>query len=285
MAWWNDFVTWFNSPEGQRVFLNAILPFLAIVVAGVIAAIIGSSASRRVIERSDRELKGAAVAALIAVGRRAALWSSLGGDEKQHVDALQSDADIRVRLLPVNGASQAADWAAHQLGDMKKNSASFSFQTDQTFHEYRDRLLEWQQKPGRAKKLFAFDLAQWKYEDDAADTNLTAKQQEWATAHVEPANSPIEMATTTPPAGTPSTGPLTSVTPSEAAAASALTSPTLGDADPPSIATIAPATSEPVDTTTRDIDVQEDDAIAPPVSASSIRRSTGVTPPSAPTAN
>lgn len=271
MAWWNDFVSWLNSPDGSRVVLDTILPFVAIVVAGIIAAVIGSSASRRVIERADRELKGAAVAALISVGRRAALWSSLGGDEKQHVDAVQSDADIRIRLLPVAGASLAADWAAHQLGDMKKNSASFSFQTDQTFLEYRDRLLEWQLKPGRAKKLFAFDLAQWKYDDDAAETTLTTKQQEWASAHVEPPKTPVATATTTPLSGTPATGQLSSVTPSEAAAANALTtSALLADAPPPAAATIASGIPDAVPAETQDIGLPEDEALSPPVAASSV---------------
>ena len=198
MAWWNDFVTWFNSASGQRVFLSAILPFLAIIVAGIVAAAIGRASSRRVLEHQDRELKGAAIMALIVVGRKASIWSSLGADEKQHIDSLMSEADIRVRLLPVSEASNAADWAAHQLSDMKKNSASFSFQAEQTFVDYRDRLLDWQNKPGRAKKLFVSDLQQWRYEDESP---ATAPSQEWTPAPVEPA--PTTAATTVVAAPTP----------------------------------------------------------------------------------
>jgi hypothetical protein len=174
MQWWNDLVSWFNSSAGWRVFSTAILPFIAIIVAALLASWIGRASARRVLAYHDRELKGAAITSLIGAGRKAAIWSSLGGDEKQHVDMLISDADIRVRLLPVNGAGPAADWAAHELAAMKKNSATFSFQAEQTFIDYRDRLLEWQDKPKRARKLFAFDLDQWRYEDTSSSGSRAA---------------------------------------------------------------------------------------------------------------
>jgi hypothetical protein len=183
MAWWNDFVAWFNSAAGSRVFLSAILPFVAIVVAGFVAAAIGRGSTERVLAHEYRELTGAALIALIVVGRKASIWASLGSDEKQHIDSLMSEADIRVRLLPVAGASQAADWAAHELGDMKKNSASFSFQAEQDFVDYRDRLLDWQDKPRRAKKLFASDLEQWRFEDSSP---ANAAPQEWTPASTGP---------------------------------------------------------------------------------------------------
>jgi hypothetical protein len=206
MVWWNDIQAWFNSATGSKIFLDAVLPFLAIVLAGVIAALIGRGFALRVVEQKDREHTGAAVIALIMVGRRAAIWSSLGADEKQHIDSLMSEADIKVRLLPVNGSNLAADWAAHELGAMKKNSASFSFQAEQSLIEYRDRLLDWQAKPRRARKLFASDLDQWRYDDDS-QSGLVAQQQAWATDHVEP-----------PKTSAVPTGP-TSVTPGLATAA------------------------------------------------------------------
>jgi hypothetical protein len=183
MAWWNDIVAWFNSAAGSRIFLSAILPFIAILVAGIIAAAIGRGSAQRVLAHEDRELTGAALIALIVVGRKASIWASLGSDEKQHVDSLMSEADIRVRLLPVVGASAAADWAAHELADMKKNSASFSFQAEQDFVDYRDRLLDWQAKPRRAKKLFASDLEQWRYEDGSP---ANTAPQEWTPATAAP---------------------------------------------------------------------------------------------------
>jgi hypothetical protein len=226
MGWWNDFVSWLNSASGSRIFLSAILPFVAIVLAGIIAAAIGRGTAKRVVDHQDRELKGAAIIALIVVGRKASIWSSLGGDEKQHVDSLMSEADIRVRLLPVGGANNAAEWASHQLNDMKKNSASFSFQAEQTFIDYRDRLLDWQNKPGRAKKLFASDLSQWRYEDQSPASTPT---QEWTPAPVTTPPATAAMATmpatpglaTAPPPtpGTAAAPPPAAVSASSAAAA------------------------------------------------------------------
>ena len=192
MAWWNDIVAWFNSAAGSRVLLSAILPFIAIVLAGIIAAAIGRGSAQRVLAHQDRELTGAALIALIVVGRKASIWASLGADEKQHIDSLMSEADIRVRLLPVSGASQAADWAARELSDMKKNSASFSFQAEQDFVDYRDRLLDWQAKPRRARKLFASDLEQWRYEDSSP---ANTAPQEWTPASAAPNATAVLPAT------------------------------------------------------------------------------------------
>ncbi|HEX3721521.1 MAG TPA: hypothetical protein VHV31_01940 [Nitrolancea sp.] len=214
MEWWNEFIAWFSSTSGSRIFLSAILPFVAIVLAGIIAAAIGRGSAQRVLAHEDRELTGAALIALIVVGRKASIWASLGADEKQHIDSLMSEADIRVRLLPVGGASQAADWAAHELADMKKNSASFSFQAEQDFVDYRDRLLDWQAKPRRAKKLFASDLEQWRYEDGSP---ATAAQQEWTPAAVNPAATAAPAVTpglsTAPP---PSTSAIAAPAPTSA---------------------------------------------------------------------
>lgn len=180
MQWWNEFLTWLNSIEGRRVVTTAILPFLAILISGVVAALIARSFSKRVLAFQDREMKASAITALIGAGRKATSWSSLGGEEKQRVDNQLNEADIRVRLLPMTGASAAADWAAHELAAMKKNSANYSFQAEQTFVDYRNRLLEWQNKPKRARKLFAFDLEQWRTDEEAAAKATAEKQQQRA---------------------------------------------------------------------------------------------------------
>jgi hypothetical protein len=178
MQWWNEFVSWLNSTEGQRVVTTAILPFVAILVAGILAALIARSFSKRVLAFQDREMKASAITALIGAGRKATSWGSLGGEEKQRVDNQLNEADIRVRLLPMNGASAAADWAAHELAAMKKNSSNYSFQAEQTFVDYRNRLLEWQDKPKRARKLFAFDLEQWRTDEETAAKAQAEKQQQ-----------------------------------------------------------------------------------------------------------
>jgi len=69
MQWWNEFLSWIGSVEGRRVITTAVIPFVAIVVSGVIAALIARSTARRVLAHQDRELKAAAVTALIGAGR------------------------------------------------------------------------------------------------------------------------------------------------------------------------------------------------------------------------
>jgi len=180
LEWWNDIVEWFSSRDGSAVFYGAILPFLAIIVGGVVASLIARGSVKRLIAHHDREHKSAAVAALIAAGRRAAEWNTLSLQEKDHVDHQSSEAEVRVRLLPVAGASLAADWAAHRLSTLRKNSANYSFQAEQDLADFQDGLVSWQTKPGKARKLFAEDLAAWKYASLVPEDDLLAKQREWA---------------------------------------------------------------------------------------------------------
>lgn len=183
MTWGNDIVEWLASDDGQRILTGAIVPAIAILVAGIIAALIGRSSTKRVIAQYQRDALTAAVQGLVLAGRKAASWNAIGTVERVQVDHLIGEAETRIRLLPVPGAALAANWSAHQLEDMKRNSAGFSFQAQQTLAEYRDRLLQWNEKPRRAKKLFGADLERWKYEADPDEQRLVAEQVEWETAH------------------------------------------------------------------------------------------------------
>jgi hypothetical protein len=188
--WWNDIVQWITSTAGRELITTAILPFVAILLGGLIAGLIIRSAIKRLLAQQDRAHKTAAVASLIAAGRKAATWSTLSAPEKDHVDHQASEAEVRVRLLPVTGANLAADWAAHHLAAMKKNSANYSFQAEQDLVDFQQGLIEWQSKPNRARKLFAQDLAAWKY--DAAvpvEDDLSTKQREWAATQAATPNT------------------------------------------------------------------------------------------------
>lgn len=235
MDWWNDLTDWTSSDTGWRVLSGAVIPFVAIVVAGVIAALIGRSATKRVVALQERESKNAAVAAILTAARKAAAWGSLGHDERAYADHLAEDADIRLRLLPVQGAPLAANWAQHEIADIKKNSSTFSFQADQSLAEFRDRLLDWQARPSRARKLFKADLERWKFESPDPDADLIKRQQDWnadqaeaprtqapaqapAPAPAAPAERPTPTTTSLRPAQRPASAP---TTPPAAAAAGA----------------------------------------------------------------
>ena len=218
MQWWNDFLDWIRSDAGWKIISTAIIPFVAIVVAGIIGAAIGRGSTRRLIAQRDHELRASAVAALVAAGQGAATWHSQGPAVKEHSELLASQADVAVRLLPIAGAGMAADWANHELRDMRTNSVSYSYQAEQSLDEYRDRLVEWLHHPNRAKRLFGGDLDRWDYSDSGPDP-LLLEQQRWAEEqysanNVQPAAAP---AATPDPAAHSDVAPLTAPIPTVSA--------------------------------------------------------------------
>jgi len=180
LEWWNNIVRWFASDAGQTIFVTAVLPFIAILAAGLLAGLIMRGALKRFVLQQDKQAKVSAIAGLAASARKAATWSSLSAQEKQHVEQQTSEAEIRVRLLPVAGATEAADWAAHYMASMKRNSANYGFQAEQDLKQLQDGLVFWHHKPSKARKMFAQDLATWKYDSSAPEDELLAKQREWA---------------------------------------------------------------------------------------------------------
>lgn len=200
---WNSFVEWFYSADGSRVVTGAIIPFVAIVVAGIIAGAIGRGSTKRAIALSDRDNKAAAITALISSARKAAVWNTLAVPEQSHIEHLIGEADIRLRLLPMNGTALAADWAAHEIADMQKNAVSFSFQAEQSMLNFRDRLIEWQSHPNRAKRLFKNDIDSWAYDTSLADHDLVNQQQAWAKQQAETVALDAYSADETPAEETP----------------------------------------------------------------------------------
>jgi hypothetical protein len=240
MQWWNDLIDWTSSDDGWRVLSGAVIPFVAIIVAGVIAALIGRGATKRVVSLQEREAKTAAVSGVITAARKAATWGALGHEERGYADRLAEDADIRLRLLPVAGAPLAANWAQHEIADIKKSSSTFSFQADQSLSEFRDRILEWQARPGRAKKLFKSDLERWKFETPDPDADLVKRQQEWNADQVAARKVPQSSETPTPTttslrsaAPTPAPVPTPTPTPTSPSAAPADRDTTPADRDEP----------------------------------------------------
>ncbi|MGV8973011.1 MAG: hypothetical protein ACOH10_11880, partial [Rhodoglobus sp.] len=71
-------------------------------------------------------------------------------------------------------------------------STNYSFQAEQDLSDFQDGLIAWQSKPARAKKLFAQDLAAWKYETAAIpseEEQLASKQREWSASQPGSTNS------------------------------------------------------------------------------------------------
>lgn len=180
MQWWTDFNEWLYSDAGWRVVSTVIVPFVAIILSAVIAALIARSFVRRLLAREDRDDRASAVATFIEVARQSTQWANLPDSNKEHARMLASAASVRLRLLPSHGAAAAAEWAEHQVQKIRDNSATFSMQSEQDYVEFRDRLTEWQHKPKAARRLFAADLAEFKAADTAVEEDLVERQRQWA---------------------------------------------------------------------------------------------------------
>jgi hypothetical protein len=182
MQWWNSFVEWLTADSTRPVIFGAIVLILGIIVGSLLAAWISRAALRALLEQRDREVKAAAIGALIDAATEASVWNSLTPQEQVMADRAVGQADIQVRLLPLRGSAIAANWAAHQLAEFKRTSATFGYQLEPSVLEFRDRLVEWQKKPARARKIFQSDLDRWNAQSAAPEAGLSADQDVWVAA-------------------------------------------------------------------------------------------------------
>lgn len=193
MQWWNGFWEWFTSKDAQSVIFTAVVLLVSIVVAGLLAAWIARGAIKGLLSRAEREQKAGAVAALVDAAVEASVWNSLTPAEQVLSDRSVGQADILVRLLPLRGAAVAADWTAHQLAELKRNSATYGYSLEPAIIEFRDRLVEWQNKPRRARRLFLDDLERWRFERTTSDASADDDQDAWvARNHHERHTTPAD---------------------------------------------------------------------------------------------
>ncbi len=179
MQWWNDFISWLASSTARPTIFAAVVLFFAVLAAGLLAAWIASAAIRRVVAQRDREAKAAAIAALVDAATEASVWNSLTPQEQVLADRAVGQADILVRLLPIRGSDVAANWAAHQLHELKRASATFGYQLDPAVVEFRDRLIEWQRHPARTRRQFEDDLSRWRTQRPEPEQVGADAQEAW----------------------------------------------------------------------------------------------------------
>lgn len=179
MQWWNDLMSWLTSSAAQPTVFSAIVLFVAVLAAGLLAAWIASAAIRRVVAQRDREAKAAAISALVDAATEASVWNSLTPQEQVLADRVVGQADMVVRLLPIRGSDVAANWAAHQLHELKRASATFGYQLDPAVIEFRDRLIEWERHPSRTRKQFQNDLVRWRTQRQDPEQVAVEAQDAW----------------------------------------------------------------------------------------------------------
>lgn len=204
MQWWNDILSWLTSIAARPTVFPAVVLFIAVLAAGLLAAWISSIAIRRVVGQRDREVKAAAISALIDAATEASVWNSLTPQEQVLADRSVGQADILVRLLPIRGSDVAANWAAHQLHELKRASATFGYQLDPAVVEFRDRLIEWQKHPSRTRRQFQNDLTRWRLQRPEPEQAAIEEQDAWvAEQHHERYRAPVSVAENTGSATAP----------------------------------------------------------------------------------
>lgn len=179
MQWWNDLISWLDSSAARPAVFSAAVLFFAVLAAGLLAVWIATLAIKRLVAQRDREAKAAAIAALVDAATEASVWNSLTPQEQVLADRAVGQADIIVRLLPIRGSDVAANWAAHQLHELKRASATFGYQLDPAVVEFRDRLLEWQRRPSRTRRQFQNDLTRWRSQRQEPEQAAVDQQDAW----------------------------------------------------------------------------------------------------------
>jgi len=175
---WDAFVAWFQSPAGERVIDGAVIPAVAILVAGIIAALIARGAVRSLIARSDREAIAAAVAGLVEAARAATRVEE--PRERERIERLRAESDIRLRLSGLPGAPLVGDWVALRVDGPARGAAP----VDPS--EVRDRLLGWLQRPRRARRLFGDEVERMRAEQAASAAAAAERQTTSSAPESEP---------------------------------------------------------------------------------------------------
>jgi len=177
--WWTDLVEWFASAEGQSITLTVILPALAILAAGILASLIAAAANGRLFRQRERAERAAAIAGLLAVVRRATVWTSLTVAEKDHLDYQTTESLVRLRLLAAPGADLAAEWAGYRVANIKRHSATIIAEADAELVALENGLIEWHRTPSRAIKAMRSEIELLRFDAQALDRDLVARQRQW----------------------------------------------------------------------------------------------------------
>ena len=177
---WTDLGDWFRSVAAAPALQAALIPAVAILLAGVIAGLIARAAVRSAVARADRDQTASVVAGLVEAAR---LVTERDTDGKEHRRAtrLRTESDVRMRLLPVQGAALAADWASLRLDALQRPGADQPSSGD--FDDFRDRLVAWTLRPRRARALFEKDVDRWRA---ARDGRRAAADGDGPSAVAEP---------------------------------------------------------------------------------------------------
>lgn len=179
IEWWQALVRWLNTADGQTILTTVVLPFVAILTAGLLAVLIARASSTRLMHHRDKSEKAAAISGLLAVCRRVTIWTSLSSAERDHLDYQITESTVRLRLLPIAGADLAAEWSQAMVSAIKRNSAALIDEADKGLADLENGLILWYRRPGVAKKQFKTELPYLRTDVTSLDHDLIARQKQW----------------------------------------------------------------------------------------------------------
>jgi len=214
----SDLATWFADPNNFGTLVTAATSIVALILGLIIGGIIVSSQSGKQTRTADEHAKAAVVAEVLDATTELAVFASLPAAAQSASDRAVARADVRLRVLPVQGAGNVADWTGHQLNELKRASSVGVTAAQTTLDVVRDRLVLWIYNPKRAAKQCQRDLERWSFVSTGASTSGGRRT-----------NSPDfpDMNATNPFAGTASIpgAPVQAAPPAPAAAAPAAAGP------------------------------------------------------------
>jgi len=163
LDWWNGYLDWAMTPDGKTMLATAVTPFVAVLIAGLVGAMLGRGGIARLIARQDRDRRASVIAAALAATRRAGAWAQLSISEQDHLDYTIAESLAHVRMIPAAGADLAAEWAALKARIVKQRSMMGAGASEQEIRDLEDWLILWHRRPARAARHFADDLETLRY--------------------------------------------------------------------------------------------------------------------------
>ena len=163
LDWWNAYLDWAMSADGEAILTTAVIPFVAVLIAGLIAALAARSGISRLVTRQDRDQRAAVIASALSAFRRTGSWAQLSLTEQDHLDYRVSEALAHIRMIPMEGSELAGEWATLKARIVKQKSLAGIGASESDIRDLEDWLILWHRHPRKATKHFAQDLETLRY--------------------------------------------------------------------------------------------------------------------------
>lgn len=155
----SDVASWIGNADNFGTVVTVASTLIALILGLIIGGIIVSNQSGSLQRTMDELAKAGVVTDVLDCTNEVVVWSQLSPASQAASDRAVTRADVRLRVLPVQGAGVIADWTAHQIAEIKRNSNGAPLQAQ--LNEFRDRLVLWMYNPKRAAKQCQRDLERW----------------------------------------------------------------------------------------------------------------------------